>query len=196
MEQTTQLDPSDEYRTARNIREKRRVQASALMPGLLLIVFGLWALLSIANEQPPALWQAAALLVTGLGLSFMMRFLIYERAEAGLMFLGAVITLTAAASLGAWSLIPAYAALPALWPVGLMVVGASLILTLLLSARRDRRLLLPGLGAIAAGAAALPFTLGLVPPEVADLIAVYWPLLFALAGLAALTGVLRRRERS
>ncbi|GAB4434764.1 MAG: hypothetical protein Kow00120_01290 [Anaerolineae bacterium] len=196
MQQTTQLDESSDYRTARNIREKRRVQASALMPGFLLVVIGLWALLAIANDAPPALWQVAGLLAITLGVSFIARFLIYERDAPGLIFLGMVVTLAAAAVAGAWYFLAEAASLPALWPVGLVVVGLALILTLLLSARRDRRLLLPGLSFITAGVVALPFTLGMVPPALVDLIATYWPLLFALVGLAALLGVLRRRAEA
>lgn len=198
MEPITQLDPSSDYRTARNIREKRRIQASALIPGALLVVIGAWALLAVTDGAPPALWQMGALLFVGFGLSLLVRFLVYGRTEPGLMFVGSAITLAAAASLGAWYILaadaPEYASLPALWPVGLGVVGAAFLLTWLFSRRRDRRLILPGLGFITAGAAALPFTMGFVPPLIVEWITVYWPLIFGVVGLVALTSVLRRRE--
>ncbi|MCZ7545914.1 MAG: hypothetical protein M5R40_21390 [Anaerolineae bacterium] len=44
------------------------------MPGFLLVVIGLWALLAIASDAPPALWQVAGLLAVTLGVSFIARF--------------------------------------------------------------------------------------------------------------------------
>jgi hypothetical protein len=196
MEQTTQLDTAGDYRTARSIREKRRRQASSLLPGVLLFVIGAWALLNRLGrpDQAPAAWEVAGLMILGAGLSFLARFLVYGRAEPGLVFLGSVITLTAAVIVAAWLVIPEDASLATMWPVGLIVLGLAFTLTLLLAACPDRRLLLPGLSFIVAGAVALPFTLGLVPTETVDLIATYWPLIFAGVGLAALTTVLRRRS--
>ena len=195
MEHTAELDTTSDFRAARNIREKRRVQASAVIPGVLLLAYGAWALLNTLNGEPPALWQVGGLLLVGMGLSLMARFLVYGRAEPGQFFVGVFITLTAAVSIGTWLVIPQFASLPLLWPVGLIVAGASILLTGLLAARRTHRLLLPGLSFVVAGAVALPFTLGMVAPGVVDLIATYWPLVFALAGLAALTSVLRRRDQ-
>jgi hypothetical protein len=195
MEETTQLDTADDYRTARSIREKRRRQASALLPGVLLLVIGAWALINRLDrpDQVPAAWEVASMMIVGVGLSFLARFLVYGREEAGLLLLGSFITLTAAAIAAAWLVIPEDASLPTMWPVGLIVLGLTFIVTLILAAWRDRRLLVPGLSLIVAGAVALPFTLGLVPAETVDLIATHWPLIFAGVGLAALTIVLRRR---
>jgi hypothetical protein len=190
VEESPSIDPTTDV--AHMPRQRRRANPGAMLPGLALVAVGAWALLTY-SDQPDrtiAWWEVAGLLAAGWGVSMLTRALAHRRTEAGLLFAGSLVTLTAVTAIGAWLLFPDEATLSALWPLGLGVLGISLVVTQVMG--RVRGLMLPELGGIMAGVLALPFARGDVPAGTLDIIKDIGPIALALVGLIVIVAALGR----
>ncbi|MEP7286404.1 MAG: hypothetical protein ABI947_11605 [Chloroflexota bacterium] len=168
-------------------RLRRRTQFSTVVPALLLIGFGLVALL-----RPELITRMiiAEVIAGTIFMSILLRFLFNSRRERGLFFIGALIVISA----GIVALVVLdFIDFAELWPVVIIAPGLAMILTFIFERSHDRGLLLPGLMLIVAGVALLLFTMGFLDSSILPGIALYWPVLFLLLALALLPRAIRDR---
>jgi hypothetical protein len=166
----------------------------ALLPGLLVSLFGAWLLARNLDLRPPglaALWPAALVVA---GLALLARYWAGGRRETGLVFSGVLLALLGAgllaAGLGALGRVDA----PQLWPGALAVLGAA-FLAQWLARRAERRLLWIGALLLLAGVALLALrSPGLDPARVAAAVRL-WPVAVIALGLARVVRGARRRAR-
>lgn len=173
-------------------RSKRRRPMYTLAPGILLIGAGVWVFLSYQAQPDAPLTpgQIATVLFAAFGLSALIRAALIRRREAGLLFLGGFITLGAGSIAGLSLLLEASPT--ALWPLLLIAMGLSLLLTMLL--KRTEKLGLVALSSILAGLIALPYTLNIIPPEMVGVVKDGWPVFFITIGLLTLIAAFGYRE--
>jgi len=187
---------SDLSRPARaaQFRVQRRTQISTAIPALLLIALGIVYLIDLLSPEALALTRplAVGIGVTALGGSLVLRFLLNGRRERGLFFIGAVILLWI--GLGAASL-SGDLAIEQAWPLAISAIGVGMIITYLFERSHDRGLLMPALIVILFGALILPFTLGMLPPDIMSLVALYWPVVLIILAMALLPRAIRDRTQ-
>ncbi|MBN1284350.1 MAG: hypothetical protein JXB47_03035 [Anaerolineae bacterium] len=157
------------------------------VPGILFIAVGVWAFLNYQNQSP---WVAIILLLGAFGVSMLARALLNRRVEAGLLFLGSFVTLSAAAVAGSALFLGVEPV--TLWPLVLVALGLALLLTALLA--RVRGLTPVALVSALAGVIALPYTLGMIPPEMVGVVENGWPAFFAAIGLLTLIAAFGHRR--
>lgn len=174
-------------------RAQRRTQLSMAIPALLLIAVGVVYLAETVTPDTEEAPRVALLLIgaTGLGLGLLARFLLNGRRERGLFMLGAVILL--------WAVLAALVASGGLlieqaWPFGVAAFGVAMLLTFIFERSHERGLILPALAFMAAAGMAIPITTGLIPPDLLEMVTLFWPLLFLLVALLLLPRAIRARE--
>ena len=166
----------------------------ALLPGLLLLLFGAWLLARNLGLPVPGLGQLWPLLPVVFGLGFLVQYAANGRREPGLVFSGVAAMLTGVFLLALSFRFLAWSELDRLWPVFVLIGGAA-FLAQWVAQPAERGLLFPALLALAGGGAALLFTLDLLSPEVAAQARRLWPLGLIALGLLLLIGYLRAPNR-
>lgn len=169
----------------------RRGQMASVVPALLLIGIGAWLTFALTVSPPaPDALTIAAVLLGGVSVALLARWLSSGRWARGSLFAG--LTLLFSVLVIVYLRQPLAAGFARGWPLLIVGLGASVILTALLAQPRDLRLLFPGLLVIIAGLIALVATLGLLPADVLALVASLWPVALVLALIVGLLPVLRR----
>ena len=166
---------------------------SAVIPGLLLILLGAWLLaqnLGVALPGWDKAWPGA---LVALGLACLAQFILGRRQESGLVFTG-----VAAALLGAFFLAftlgyAQWQDMGRYWPALVLIAGAA-FLAQWFSRPAERGLLAPAFLALVVGGVALPITLRVVNPRLADMVIKFWPVTLILVGIVLLVGFLPRRR--
>jgi hypothetical protein len=164
----------------------------ALVPAFVLIAVGVFFLLVNLNILPrlsiTELWPGIVMFV---GLMFWLGFIFGSGHDAGLAFVGTIITL-----IGAFFFlftlhvnVPGYGFIQwgdqgRLWPAYPTIVGLAFIVLWIANRFRDGGVLVPAAILIAVGLAGFSFTLGDVAPF-RDIVR-YWPLLLIVLGVAVL----------
>lgn len=169
-----------------------RGQMASVIPALVLIGLGAWLTFSLTTRTALNTGLIVAIMLGGLALIWLARWLSSGRWARGSLFFAL------AGLLGAGSLFyllqPASPGLAGGWPLLLIALGTAYILAGVLAAPRDGRLLLPGFLFVAAGAAALSVTLGLLGGEIISTAAALWPAALIAVVLIWLLPVLFRRR--
>jgi hypothetical protein len=132
---------------------------------------------------------AALIIIASLVLTNLFRFFASNRRERGLLFLA-----LAALSLGGALAIINVGSLELheWWPIALVGGAVALLITYLLEPQHDRGLLGLALLVLLSGIVSFTVTLDLIPPEMADTITDFWPLLLAFIGITLIPLALRR----
>jgi len=167
------------------IRSARQGRLSTFLPALALIVFGVLLLIHPVELSPALLLGGA---FAAAGLSFLVRFALSERREAGNLFIGllilGVLLIVALGESGIFAPIQP-------WPLWIGVAGVAALLTGLLATPQQGRLFMPALLLLTISATVLVFTLASFPTTLLNVVRVLWPLLLILFALALLPRVIR-----
>jgi hypothetical protein len=162
-----------------------RHRRGALLPGLALVLVGLWLLAGALGWNLPGLGALWPIFPLGFGLGCLWQYFQDGRRSHGLVFTGisaalvGVLFFTITFGLVQWG------DLSRLWPVFILIAGAA-FLGQWVAQPSERGLLAPGLGALAVGAIALLFTLDLLGAPATALAARLWPVLLIVLGLGLL----------
>jgi hypothetical protein len=169
-------------------RSERRSGGGAIFPGLVLILVGLWFLLRAFGVRVPGMDQLWPIFPVLAGLGFFLGFLFSpdKRSAYGLAIPGTITFLVGllffAFTLGYLE----WGAMESLWPVFLIIVGASFVVAWIFSGLREWGLLIPGGIVGGVGVVALGFALGGQGAAWARVISRGWPVILIAIGLAVL----------
>jgi hypothetical protein len=172
-----------------------RRRSGAVIPGLFLILLGLWFLADNLGLALPGLDQLWPVLVILAGLGFWAGFLFGVPRDPGLTFVG-----TGALLVGLYFLpftlhIVEWGDMARLWPGFVLIGGISFAVLAIADGFRDWGTLATGVAAIVVGVIAFVFTLGLLPAELGLTAANFWPLILIFIGLIILFQNLFGRSR-
>jgi hypothetical protein len=170
-----------------------RGQLASVVPALFLMGIGAYLTfaLTISNSAPEPL-LIVAILVAGLGLSFLAQWLSSARWSMGNFFF-AVFLLLGGGTL-AWLLLPTNLNLLQGWPLLITALGTSFVLTDLF-VPSGRRLWFLGLLLAIAGLAGLSITMNLITGTIAQILGIIWPIPLVLLLLVLLAPFFRRTSR-
>ena len=172
------------------------MRKGAVVPGLALILLGVYLLLNALNIGIPGwdvIWPAFPLAA---GLAFLGNFIFGPRRDPGLAFVGTVATLVGLAfffvTLGPLE----YRDLGTWWPVFVLIGGAGFLAQWAAARFRDWGALFLALVAFVVGGAGLAIMLQLLGPQTRELLPKMWPVLLILGGLMVLLrSLLGKRQR-
>jgi hypothetical protein len=162
-----------------------RRRTGAVLPGLLLIALGAWLLAGTLGVRLPGLATVWPVGLIVFGLAFLAQFFAGGRRSEGLVFTGVAATLLGAFFLAITLGLLAWRDAGRLWPVYLLIGGLAFLAQWLVRPV-ERGLLVPAVLALAAGAATLALTLGLVRADIAEQIIRLWPVVLIVLGLGLL----------
>ena len=168
-----------------------------VMTALFLIVVGAWFLATDVFNAPlmgfVELWPAFPLFF---GLALLVQYLVGERQNSGLVFLG-----VAAALPGAFLFLftlriggLTWADMGRYWPAFPLIGGLAFLALYLAGGMQDQGVLVPAFISGGVGLIALPITLGVVGGRMFSQAIRLWPLLLILIGLALFLRFPRRRD--
>lgn len=169
----------------------RRGQMASVVPALLLIGIGAWLTFALtAAPSPPDGLIMAAVLLGGVSVALLARWLSSGRWARGSLLLGLALLLITGVTFYLQQ--PGAMGVTQGWPLLVVGLGAAVLLTALLAYPPERRLLLPGALLTAVGLVALVVTLGLLPAEVLALAGTVWPVVLVVVLVVWLLPVVRR----
>jgi len=175
--------------------EKRH--RAPIVPGLLLILLGLWFLgrqLELPLFVAQLLWPW---LLIGVGVIIWARYIFVPPRSSDDVFWG-VGTILGGAFLLVWQnglFLSDLRGWDKLWPILVLIIGVSALVQWVFAIRNWGALIF-GLAAGAVGVAGLSYTLGVMDWQTAWSIGRFWPVLVIIAGLGILIeGVSRRKRR-
>lgn len=169
-----------------------RTRIPALPVGLLLIALGVilvWPVFSGGYILVPA--AIAAIVTVGVALSLIAHWLSSGRRARGALFIALGLLLGGLLT-AVFALQPEGADVTRYWPLYIVALGGTLLLTFLGDRRRDRRFMLPGVILAVGGLVALAGTLGQLPPDLFDLVEQFWPWVLVVLALGMLPLAIRR----
>ncbi len=151
----------------------KRGQFASVVPGLVLVVLGVWLTFSYTTANAPSGDVLAVALTGGLALIFLSRWFASGRWARGSLFLALTLLLAGGVFLAA-PVLPD--GLADAWPLLVAAPGVAIILAGLLSRPADRRLFFPGVALVVAGLVGLLVMFGAAPAELMTALAAWWPL--------------------
>ncbi len=163
----------------------------AVIPALLLMVLGLWLLAQNLGVPLPSWDRAWPALPLFFGLAFILQYFLGGRTDTGLVFVGVAATLVGAFFFVFTLDVLRWSAMAVYWPV-FVLIGSAALFAQWLARPRERGLLVPAFLALGVGGVALPITLRLINPALADLVIKFWPVALILLGVALLVGFFQR----
>jgi hypothetical protein len=171
-----------------------RGQIASVLPAILLIGIGAWLTFTLTTSQtPPDTRLILTIALAGLGLAFITNWLSSQRWSRGALLVGSALLLTAIvffvlSTSSGFDLVRG-------WPLFIVAIGASFLLTAFLAPSGDRRIPGSGILLVVAGLVALVVTMGAVSAMLITTIGNLWPIIFvALLGVWLLPFVVRRRQ--
>lgn len=194
------LDGPERLRQPRAYAFRRRLRTQVAMLPLALALIALGVYLSARAfevEGLPEISDTTLALAFGGVLAFTAVFhsLIFGRRERGLLFFGLLVWVTAGLIYGLITFIEAEPDATEWWPLVLVSLGITFLLTFALERGHDVRLVLLGVLALVAAGTAFTVTVGLIEQDWLDRAADFWPLLMAALGVGLLPLAFRQRAR-
>lgn len=194
------LDETERLRQPRAHAFRRRLRNQIAMLPLALGLIALGVYLSARAFEVDGLPEISD---TTLALSFggvlafaaVFHSLVFGRRERGLLFLGLLVWVTAGLIYGLVEFIEPEPDATEWWPLVLVSLGVTFLLTFALERGHDVRLVLLGVLALVAAGTAFFVTSGVIEQDLLDQAADYWPLLVAALGVGLLPLAFRRRAR-
>jgi hypothetical protein len=172
-----------------------RSNRGAIVPGLFLIIFGLWLLARNLGLDLPGLDQLWPVFPLLGGLAFLVQYFAGGRKEDGLVFVGVAAALVGAFFF-AFTLGPLeWRDMGRWWPV-FVLIGAAAFLAQWLTQPREWGLLVPAGLALLVGGVALGATLRVFSSQLVTQLVQLWPVLLILAGIITLARYFFRRRAS
>ncbi len=173
---------------------KTRFRLGRAVPGLILIVLGLWFLLSELGVEWLNADQGWPIFVALVGVLFWLGFIFDARHDPGHAFLGTGAVLTGLYLLLFTTGVYQWSDMDKMWP-GFALIGGIAFLVLWLANRlRDPGTLVPAVGGILAGLVGFSYTLGGLSEDRFQTIMNLWPVLLILLGVILLLRVLFGRR--
>ncbi len=166
----------------------------AVIPGLLLILLGIWILLSTLGVEWASmerLWPV--ILIVG-GVASFVSGLRSERRESGALWFGIVGTLSGVVFLYITVGPADWEDMAQLWPIFPVIAGLGWLVEWVFTPHAIATLAL-GLAALVVGGVGFAFTYGSLDPELARQLASLWPLLLVLVGLGLVVQYLVQRKK-
>jgi hypothetical protein len=166
------------------VRGKRPITAG--LPGIVLILLGLWLLLQRLGVAVPGLEQLWPVLLVVDGIWLLASF-VFEDHDAGSAFAGTGFLLT-----GAFFLLYTFRVIVHLdpwWPVFPIIGGLAFLVQWAASEFKGIGSLWMGLLALMVGLVALPFTVGMLSEQLGREGARLWPVILIAVGILALLQV-------
>lgn len=172
----------------------KRGQLDSVVPALVLIGMGIWLTYSTTVQRAlPDTGLLIAVSVAGLALTLLARWLSSGRWARGSLFFA--LSLLLVAGVAAFLILqPTLLHISKGWPLILVAVGLSAILSAVLAQPFDRRLILPGLILIFAGLAGMVITLGLINGALLTTVAALWPAVVVVMAVLWLGPLIFRRR--
>ncbi len=172
----------------------QRGSLASIVPALILMVIGAWLTFTLTTTQALPDRNLIGLAVGGgLMVILLARWLSAGRWGRGLLFIALSLLLTGAATFVLTQ--TNVLSLSQGWPLVLIAPGLAFIMTSFLAQPQDRRLILPGVLFIAAGAVGFVVTDGLLNTDLLNFAGTLWPAVLAIiAGLWLLPLVFRQRS--
>jgi hypothetical protein len=172
------------------MRGKRPISAG--LPGIIVIMLGLWLAVQRLGWAAPGLGQLWPLLLVVTGLWLLASYALDDR-DAGSAFAGTALFLA-----GAFLMLYTFRVISRLetwWPAIPVIGGLAFLAQWAASEFKGIGSLWMGLLALTAGVVALPFTLGVISHQLGREAARLWPLVLIVVGLVALLQVAWRVDR-
>ncbi|RMF79094.1 MAG: hypothetical protein D6737_12735 [Chloroflexi bacterium] len=171
----------------------RRGSMASVVPGILLILIGVWLTLALNTDTTPSGGVVAAVIVVAVAITFLTQWLSSKRWSVGtllvalLLLLGTGVTfiLTQTDSLD----------FTEGWPLYIGVVGVTLLLTSFLTRASTQRPFVAGLALIVASAAGLVVTADLLSEDLLDTVASLWPVAIIIVIILWVLPTIPRRRR-
>jgi hypothetical protein len=171
-----------------------RGQLVSVVPALLLIAVGAWLTFAITTSPtPPDTGLIAAVAAGGIAVTLLVRWLSSGRWARGTLFFALLLLLFGVTT--AYLLQPASLGLMRGWPLLLLAVGATFLLTGFIAQPIDRRLLLPAILFFIAGLAAMTVTMGLLDGSILAVVGTLWPIVVLLVAVIFLLPMVFRQRR-
>jgi len=194
------VDESERLRQPRAHAFRRRLQTQIAMLPLALALIALGAFLSaraFGVEGLPEISDTTLALGFGGALAFTAVFhsLVFGRRERGLLFFGLLVWVTAGVIYAVLEFVEPEPDAAEWWPLLLVALGVTFLLTFALERGHDVRLILLGVLALVAAGTAFTVTTGVIEQDLLDQAADYWPLLVTALGIGLLPLAFRRRSR-
>lgn len=194
------LDEPERLRQPRAYAFRRRLRTQVAMLPLALALIALGVYLSARAfevEGLPEISDTTLALAFGGALAFTAVFhsLVFGRRERGLLFFGLLVWVTAGLIYGLITFIEAEPDATEWWPLVLVSLGVTFLLTFALERGHDVRLVLLGVLTLVAAGTAFTVTGGLIEQDWLDRAADFWPLLVAALGVGLLPLAFRQRTR-
>jgi len=171
---------------------KRR---STVIPGLFLILLGIWFLLTNLGIELFSFEKLWPLLIILGGTAFLISWITAPAHDPGLAFAGTAAVLTGAFFLGFTWGVWEWAEMERLWPAFPTIGGFAFLVLWAAGRFREWGLLIPALGGLAVGGVAFLLTFQLLPPDLGPTLLKLWPLLLVLMGVVILAQTLLGRGR-
>jgi hypothetical protein len=172
-----------------------RRRSGAIIPGLFLILLGLWFLADNLGLPLPGFGQLWPVLIILAGLGFWAGYLFGSPRDPGLTFVGMGALLVGLYFLPFTLHIVEWGDMAILWPGFVLIGGLSFLVLAVAEGFKDWGTLAVGFSALAVGVIAFVFTLGLLPAELGLTVTNFWPLILVFIGLIILVQNLLGRSR-
>jgi hypothetical protein len=181
---------------AQGFRRRLRTQIGMLPLAVFLLALGGYLIArrldvkGIPDFSTVALWGGSVL---ALAFAAVFHALVFGRRESGLLFAGLLIWITAGLAALLILGIDEQAQATQWWPLLLVALSVTFLVTYLIERVHDVRLVLASILTLVAGATAYLVTSGRVDNQLLDRAADYWPLLLAVIGVGLLPLAFHRR---
>jgi hypothetical protein len=193
-ERQARLEHPEQFFPVPPLSTLQRGQMASVIPALLLIVVGAWLTFTLTvSKTIPDTGLLLAVGFGGLGLTLLVRWLGSGRWTRGSLFGG--LALLSSAAILFFLLQPFSPGLAGGWPLLLVGIGLSAIVTGLFAIPHERRLLLPGFALAVAGIVAFIVQIGVLGGEFINIAASLWPVALLVFALIWLLPLLRRQRR-
>jgi hypothetical protein len=171
----------------------QRGQMASVIPALWLILVGAWLTFTLTTTRTaPDLSLIVGIVLGGMGLALLVRWLNSGRWARGALF-GGLLLLSSAAVLF-YLLQPISPGLERGWPLLLCCIGIATALTGLLAFPVDRRQIFPGIVLFIAGIAGVVVSTGALGNEFVNLAASLWPVAAVIVALILLLPLIFRQR--
>jgi hypothetical protein len=175
VERQARMDNPERFFSVPPFMTLKRGQLASIIPAVWLIGLGAWLTFSLTTTRTaPDTSLLIVVIVIGLGLTLLARWIASHRWARGSLFFGLICLLFG----GLFFYInqPKAFGFASAWPLFISAFGLAMLLTRVLAVPGDKRLSYPAVIFIIAGLVGAVITMGLLPTNLTNMAASLWPL--------------------